>query len=430
MPVSGWKIAAVPFVVAVLSSPLSCSRSVPPDAVSATVSAGACEEMRTGDFSAIALGGPGGTSQSMKFLLTQASLVPRSAPLYEKEVIDACAELGLAAGIGEADLRAAPESGRGAETVCGAAANKVAAMFRKAKDAKIVIDVRIDQTPCFVDATAAQKCLADCGATARGDMRAACIGGELVGACQGRCAGKCTFPAGPGGGSCAAVCSGRCDRAFRGICRATCAGSCDGTPLKSPGACGGICDGSCSDGADGFCGGRCDGQCSGSWERGVPTGNCAGTCMGGCAGEVGSPLCTGEYAPPGTEATCQAACGAAAALTARCDLPVVHVVVRGGKPGPELVKLLYGVQAAVPKILRQQAAAKRLSRALQNAVAASLEWSNAYGTVGQKSFACIRASADMMKQAADTIDLVLRGTDAVASAVKTDPVPLGKGEDP
>src|SRR4051812_27702606 len=115
MPVPRWKLAAVPFAIAAVASPLCCGGSVNPDAVSATVPVGPCEEMRTGDFSTLALGGPGATGDSMKFLLTRSSVIPRSAPLYEKELIDACAELGLAAGIGEVDLRAAPESGRGAE---------------------------------------------------------------------------------------------------------------------------------------------------------------------------------------------------------------------------------------------------------------------------------------------------------------------------
>ncbi len=51
---------------------------------------------------------------------------------------------------------------------------------------------------------------------------------------------------------------------------------------------------------------------------------------------------------------------------------------------------------------------------------ASLGWSTAYATPGQKSFACIRASADMMKEAGASIDLVLQGTNAVALAIKTE----------
>lgn len=428
MPVPRWKLAAVPFVVAVVASPLSCGPSVAPDAVSATVSAGACEELRTGNLSTLTLGGPGNMGDYMKFLLVRSANLARNAPQLEKELIDACAELGLAAGLGEADVRAAPEAGKGAEKVCSIVATKVATEMRKAKDQKIVLEVRIDQTPCFVDAAAARKCLTDCGATVRGDMRAECVGGELVGTCDGRCAGKCTFPAGPGGGTCNSMCTGRCDKEFRGVCGGTCVGSCNGSPLKTPGPCGGICDGACSDRAEGVCGGRCDGQCTGSWERAVPTGNCAGVCMGGCAGQVNTPLCTGEYAPTGMEATCQAACGATSALTARCDYPSVDVVIRAGKPGPELVRMLLGIQTAVPKILRQHASAKRLARALQTAMGASSDWATAHAVVGQKPFVCIRGTVDAMKDAAAAIDLDLRGTEAIAQSVKTDPVPVLKKE--
>jgi hypothetical protein len=302
-------------------------------------------------------------------------------------------------------------------------------MFRKAKELKVALDVRIDPLACFVDATAARKCLADCGTPARGDMRAECIGGELVGTCQGRCAGKCTFPAGRVGGTCNAVCSGRCDQDFRGVCGGHCTGACDGAPLRGAAHCSGICDGACGDGAEGFCGGRCDGQCSGAWERSVPSGNCPAACLGGCAGEVAEPLCTGEYAPSTIEPVCQAACGASSALGARCDLPVVHVVVRGGTPDPNLVRLLYGVQSAAPKILRHQGAAKRLTRALQRATGASLDWSNTYATPNQKPYLCIHANVDAMKDALAGMDLVSRGIEAIASAIKTDPVPLGKKEE-
>jgi hypothetical protein len=299
-------------------------------------------------------------------------------------------------------------------------------MFRRAKELKVVLDVRIDANPCLVDATAARKCLAECGATARGDMRAECIGGELVGTCQGRCASKCTFPAGPGGGECHAVCSGRCDSDFRGVCGGNCVGTCDGAPLKGSARCSGICDGSCNDHAEGFCGGRCDGQCSDTWVRAVPTGNCRAVCMGGCAGEVADPLCTGEYAPTGMDSACQAACNGTTALAARCDLPVVHVVVRGGTPDFPLVKLLFGVQSAVPKILRQQAAAKRLTRALQTTMSASAEWSDTFAIVGPKPLSCIRAFSDTMKSALAAVELCSVGSDAVAGAIKTDPVLVSK----
>jgi hypothetical protein len=423
MPVSRWRAAVAPLLVAAVASPLACGPSAP-GAVSVTIPAGgACEELRTGDFSRLVLEHPSPGGELVKFLLAHEIPLPGSEPALEKELIDACAELGLAAGLLPADVLGAPDSGRGAEKVCSVAATKVLAMFRKAKDQKVPLDVHIDASPCFVDAVAARQCFAECGVTAKGDMRAECVGGELVGTCQGRCAGKCTFPAGPGGGACDAVCTGRCDHDFRGRCDGACLGTCDGQPNPGGRPCGGICDGVCQDRAVGFCGGRCDGQCSGLWTRSVPSGSCSGACLGGCAGEVASPLCTGEYTPSGAEPLCAAACGAAEVVGARCDPPVVHVVIRGGNPSPELVKLLYGVQSAVPRILRQRAAAKRVTRALQVATAASIGWSTSFSGAGQRPLTCVRAAVDAMKDALAAVDLCSRGADAVADAIKTDPVP-------
>ncbi len=142
------------------------------------------------------------------------------------------------------------------------------------------------------------------------------------------------------------------------------------------------------------------------------------------------PVCSGEYMPAGTDPVCKAACGAAAALSTRCDTPLVRIAVRGGKPTPELEKLLAGVQSALPKIVRiQQGAAKKLPRAIENAVTAAVDWSNAYATAGKHPLRCIRANIDAMKEAATWIELALRGTESIAPAVKTDPPPQGKPED-
>jgi hypothetical protein len=104
--------------------------------------------------------------------------------------------------------------------------------------------------------------------------------------------------------------------------------------------------------------------------------------------------------------------------------------VRSGKPTPELERLLAGVQAAVPKIVRlQQGAAKRLPRAIEMAVTASVDWSNAYATAGPKPLLCIRNDVDAMKDAVNWIDLALRGTEAIGPAIKTDPIQIGKPEE-
>jgi hypothetical protein len=178
------------------------------------------------------------------------------------------------------------------------------------------------------------------------------------------------------------------------------------------------------------CLGRCDGQCNGGWEPQGGSGQCSGVCTGGCQGEVSNPFCTGEYAPHGTDPVCLAACGAQAAMAARCDAPLVRAAIRGGKPTPELERLLAGVQVAVPKILRiQQGMAKRLTRAIDTAATASVDWTNAFTTAGARPLFCIRKNIDAMKEAEKWIELDVRATEAILPAIHTDPIAQGKPED-
>jgi hypothetical protein len=451
-----WKLVALPVaVVGLASSMASCKSGDTPGAktVNGTEGLGIpsrCEEMATGDFTGLVfgtpvvakpLGGllerpgppplPPGTGDNVKFLLAQTYKLSKTAFGYEKDLIDACTELGLAAGLTEAELKAAPDLGHGAERACNAASGRVSALFRKAKESRVILDLAIEPMHCFVDVEPDKKCLADCGApVTRGDVRAQCIGGEIGGACQGRCGGSCSLTAGVGSGTCHAMCSGKCDREFRGTCGGKCLGTCDGAPTRGAKRCAGVCDGTCTDKAQGVCIGRCDGECSGAWEPAVNTGKCAGTCVGGCNGEVRDPVCTGEYLPAGIDPVCQAACGAAAALAAHCETPVIRIAVRSGKPTPELERLLAGVQSALPKIVRlQQGPAKKLPRVIENAVTAAVDWSNAYATAGKHPLRCVRANIDALKETATWIELATRGTESIGPAVKTDPPPQGKSED-
>jgi hypothetical protein len=437
-----------------LASPLmaSCRGADAPGANSLTATEGlrmpvVCDEMKTGDFTGLVFGEPPkarrpfdpppppplppGTGNNVKFLLGQTYRLSRTAPGFEKELIDACTELGLAAGVSKSELEASPDTGHGAEKACNAAASRVATLFRKAKESKVILDLSIEPTHCTVAVEPAKKCLADCGApVTRGDIRVQCVGGEINGACQGRCSGGCSIEAGAGSGTCHAACSGKCDHDFRGACGGKCSGTCDGAPTRGAKRCAGICDGSCSDKGEGVCAGRCDGQCSGGWEPPAGSGTCPGTCVGVCSGEVKDPACSGDFAPAGTDPVCQAACGVAAALTARCEAPLVRVSARGGKPTPELERLLAGIQSALPKIVRlQQGSAKRLPRAIENAVTAAVDWSNAFATAGPRPLHCIRANIDAMKEASTWIELAVRGAESVVPAVHTDPPPRAKGED-
>src|SRR5262249_42640978 len=148
------------------------------------------------------------------------------------------------------------------------------------------------------------------------------------------------------------VCTGKCDKDFRGVCGGKCDGTCNGAPTKGKKKCVGICDGSCTEKAEGVCNGRCDGTCAGPWEP-RDQGKCSGQCNGICAGgEVTAHQCSGEFAPPGLDPVCAASCGALSALNARCEAPVIRVLSKGGKQTAETQKFLAGVQSAYPKILR------------------------------------------------------------------------------
>jgi hypothetical protein len=402
-----------------------------------------CEEFARGDFSTLVFGTPPtqrgpfdpppppplpvGTGDNVRFLLGKAWRLTKAAESFEKELIEACTELGLAAGVPESDLRAQPDSGHGAERSCNAAATRVAALFRHAKETRVVLDVSLDATRCFEDVDATQKCLAECGAPVTGDPRAHCVGGELVGACAGRCSGACLLPAGAGAGSCHAACTGRCDREFRGKCGGKCTGTCDGASTRGPRPCSGTCDGSCSDRAEGFCGGRCDGSCAGAWSPPSSGGTCQGACVGQCLGTLSAALCSGEFAPRGAEPVCRAACGTNAVAALRCDPPSVRVAVRAGRPAPDLERALAGIQSAVPKIARLlEGPAKRVPHAIDNVVAAAIDWSNAFATAGPKPLLCIRMELDALRDAAKGIELAARGAEAIAPAIKTDPVLSGK----
>jgi len=127
---------------------------------------------------------------------------------------------------------------------------------------------------------------------------------------------------------------------------------------------------------------------------------------------------------------CQASCTAAAASTMRCEPPLVRVAVRSGKPTPELERLLAGIQSAIPKIvLLQQAAAKTLPHALEGAVTAAIDWSNAYATASPKPLACVRSGIDRMKETAKWIEVTAQGTESIAPAIKTEPPPPPKSDD-
>jgi hypothetical protein len=378
-----------------------------------------CDELKTGDVSHLEVTGGGELQQKFRTQLAAAHAVAKTATQFERDLIAACAELGTAAGLGEKDLKADPDQGHGAERVCIAASTKVGQLVKRARDAKIDLTIEVENTKCYNDIDAIMKCLDGCGVTpARVDLRAACTGGDVSGTCTGRCPGPCQLDPGECSGACRAVCTGKCDRDFRGVCGGKCDGTCDGVRIARK-VCAGTCDGRCDAQAEGHCGGRCDGRCSGTWEPRDPS-RCGGNCGGICAGgELKAPQCTGEFAPPGIETTCQSACSARAALAARCEQPVVKVVAKGGKQNADLQRLFWGLQIALPKILRlAQGPGKRLPRAMEGVISAGVDLSNAAATAGPKPLFCLRASREALREAQGVITVSAKATEGFAGALK------------
>jgi hypothetical protein len=442
MSVPRWKLLSAPLVVIGLASPMlslssGCKKHDPnalsPVATSAPGVPMTCEEMRSGEFSGVQFTAAADVSARIKALLVGTHTLGLASVQFEKELIAACAELGTAAGVRDADLKAEPDAGKGAEKVCAAASNKTSEVMRKLKEAKVLLSVEYDPPRCYVGVEAAQKCLADCGSPSKVDIRAACTGGDLSGKCSGRCQGTCTMEASDAStsGACRGVCSGKCDHDFRGKCGGKCDGTCDGSPTKGKKKCVGICDGSCSEKGEGVCSGKCDGACSGPWEPREQI-KCAGHCGGICAGgEVAAPQCSGEFSPPGLDSVCQASCGALSALNARCEAPVIRVLSKGGKQNADTQRFLAGVQSAYPKILRLLlGVGKKLPRAMEVAQTASVDWSNTYATANAKGLFCVRTAIDVLKASEANIDVAVKGASGIQPALKTDPLPTaGPSED-
>ncbi|APR84062.1 keratin associated protein [Minicystis rosea] len=374
----------------------------------------ACDEMKTNSLAAISITAPPDAQARIRSLLGEAHRLITASVAIETELMEACRVIGRGAGAFDEELKGVPDGGKGAEKVCAIAAAKAEKILNDAKADKIELVVEFDKPLCFTDVGTIKQCLVDCGQQVTGDDRASCTGGELYGTCKGRCSAACANDPGTGVGSCWGVCNGKCDKEFRGTCGGKCTGTCNGKKLAGPHRCVGICDGSCSDKSEGVCGGKCDGACSGPWEP-RDLGKCNGICTGQCVGQAGQPVCSGEYVPPGVDPTCLATCTSTAAVGVRCDAPLMHVTVKNGqnKQTPELQKLLTGLQAGLPRLMRvTDGTSKKMPRAIEGISAAAIEWSNAYATSGAKALSCVRTGLDSMKAGADAIDIAVKGAGA------------------
>lgn len=424
MIASRWKLASAPIAVIALASPLfaSCKKPVPAVATAASASAGggvACEEMKTGNFANLQIIATTDVQNRMRRLLSAGYALSKTGKQLERELIDACAELGKAAEVADLDLKADPNDGKGAEKVCGNVGVKVGKLIKDAREAKIELTIEYEPPRCYSDVDAMRQCLADCGSPSNADIRASCKGGEISGRCAApaRCGGSCVLEAGPGTSACRAVCTGKCDRDFRGACGGRCDGTCNGLPNHGK-PCKGICDGACSGKAEGVCGGRCDGACSGSSEPRDPS-RCAGRCVGACSSPIESPVCSGDYAPPGVEISCQSSCAAVTSMAARCEAPMVRITAKGGRQNADFQRLLAGLQAELPKIIRlREGSAKRLSRAIEGMIAGGVDMTNANALAGERALFCVRSASDAAKASQDAMDVAVKGSEWIMRALK------------
>lgn len=432
------KFFSTPLVLVGLALPLVASCEHPTLTVvtaHAPVPEGAggltCDELRTGDLTAIPVATAPAIATGLRNLLSASMTVAHSSVQFEKELISACAELGAAAGGKDADLQAAPDHGHGAEKVCTAGATAAAAMMQQIKDYGVQVSVEFKAPRCYTDIEAARTCLAKCGSPASStDDKTACAEGELSGRCLGRCQGICTKQPGVGVGICVATCAGKCDHDFRGTCDGQCEGTCGGTPIHGKGRCVGICDGSCTDRGEGVCAGTCEGSCSGVWEQRDPA-QCSGECEGGCTGgPLAAMHCSGEFLPKGIDLGCQGSCAAASALAARCEAPPVRVVPKGGRVTPDMERFFVALQASLPKILRLQVGTgKKLHRGMHGAVGSSVDWTNAYPTAGAKALFCVHSTMVALKEAETSIDVAIKGSSGILTAVKAEGLPAAHGDD-
>src|SRR5262249_33107877 len=129
----------------------------------------------------------------------------------EAGLMASCGQIGKDLGMSDAELKAEPGGGKGAEKVCGAVAAKIKGIMKANAEAKLSVEFK--EPKCYADIEVMQKCFADCGSpVSGGDVKASCQGGEISGKCDAECKGSCTVEAGAQcTGTCSASCSGKCE---------------------------------------------------------------------------------------------------------------------------------------------------------------------------------------------------------------------------
>src|SRR5262245_14762623 len=148
MSFNRWKLVATPVMLLGLASPLlvNCGGAkglgkLPGPLGDVADAASGCDEMKSGDFSALTFKGGAAVDGKIKGFLKASFELNKVAVTMETDLIAACTELGKALGVGDAELKADPGGGKGAEKVCGAVAAKVSATMKANANAKISVEI-------------------------------------------------------------------------------------------------------------------------------------------------------------------------------------------------------------------------------------------------------------------------------------------------
>ncbi|WP_437683860.1 hypothetical protein [Sorangium sp. So ce131] len=423
MSVNRWKLVAMPVALLGLASPLlvNCggkgipgADNLPGPAGDLASAAGGCEELKNGGIANLKFEGGADVDAKIKGFLEAAASLDKLTADMEASLIASCGKLGKDLGMSEADLKAEPSGGKGAEKVCNAVSAKVNAAVKANAEAKLA--VAIDPPKCYADINAMSECLGSCGpAFEPGKLQASCTGGEISGKCDAECKGKCTVDAGAAcSGACKATCEGKCDANFKGTCGGKCDGKCDGK-ASTGGACAGTCEGKCDAKAEGTCGGTCDGSCTGTCELKAAA-KCSGSCSGGCSAEIKEPKCSGEIQPPQVDLTCRTQCAVKTASSATCDPPNVRIVANG-KVNADAQKLVDALQTSLPAIAKVQlGTGKKLAAAVSGVGKAGAEVKDAALKAGGKAVACVAAAVDASASATASIDVNIKASASVSGS--------------
>lgn len=291
----------------------------------------------------------------------------------ERDLLGACQATGRALGMSEGEL-SSQGGADGLRAVCGAVEQKLReemAALRSASSAEVTIDSRPPHCEVSVDAYA--SCMGECEATVNpGSVEMTCEGGELRGACDAECTGRCAVD-------------------VDAACTGTCSGSCEGT---------------CSArNEDGSCNGACEGTCHGSCEvSGQAT--CTGECRGGCSVEYREPYCTGRVQRPTASARCRASCDARVEATARCTPGETNVAISGGldaEGAARLARVQVAVRDGVSRIIALRTRVERLRTAGAEIVRAAPEIPASAAAVGINAVVCATAAAGAIADASASV---------------------------